>query len=118
MRAMARVAAAIERGAPVFLWHACTTKQLQAYAESDGIRPPVRGFDTREAALIWGSTKQRQWVVKVAVFSAQALPDHHHQMGIAWFSPCMGRLAKKPEPVPVDFHIWGLREIRQSLKWG
>lgn len=115
MRAPTRIADAIEKGPPAVLWHACRPAQLQRYKATGGILPPVRGFDTPEGAHIWGATVGRSIVLEVDVELTQALPDHHHQMGLAWWSPKMGAVRwESVSAVAPDAHTMGLRALRMA----
>lgn len=83
-----RVTDALQRPAPTVLYHATTPRKVERYKQSGGIHPPVRGFDTLEAAQEWARlTAGRNIIMRITVEHAQVLPDHHNALGLAWWSP-------------------------------
>lgn len=83
-----RVVAALQGPTPTVLYHATTPRKLERYKQSGGIHPPVRGFDTFEGAQEWARlVSGRTILMRIEVEHAQALPDHHNSLGLAWWSP-------------------------------
>lgn len=74
---------------PARLYHATTPKKLRRYDASHGVLPPVRGFDTIEAARQWARKTHRTIILELKVMPelVQALPDHHEPTGLAWWTP-------------------------------
>jgi RNA:NAD 2'-phosphotransferase (TPT1/KptA family) len=74
---------------PAVLYHATTPRKLARYTATGAILPPVRGFDTRRAAVEWGRIHHRSVVLRLDVdpLLVQALPDHHLAEGLAWWTP-------------------------------
>ena len=83
-----RVTEALSGPAPRTLYHATTPRKLARYKSTGAILPPVRGFDTLDAAQEWAQlTNGRSILLCIEVEHAQALPDHHNAHGLAWWSP-------------------------------
>lgn len=72
------------------LYHATTPKKLARYIATGGILAPVRGFNTREAAELWGNGTGRDIVLELEVDDDRThlLPDHHNRFGRAFWSEC------------------------------
>jgi hypothetical protein len=78
---------AASRPIPPVLYHATTPRKLARYEQTGAILPPVRGFDTVEAARQWADEKQRSVVLRIEPKNPQLLPDHHRLfVGAAWWS--------------------------------
>lgn len=61
---------------------------MARYEQTGAILPPVRGFDTLAAVEEWARlTNGRSIILRIEVESAQALPDHHNEHGLAWWTP-------------------------------
>ena len=73
---------------PRVLYHATTPRKMARYEQTRAILPPVRGFDTLAAAEEWARlTQGRSIILRIEVEHAQALPDHHNSIGLAWWTP-------------------------------
>lgn len=74
---------------PSRLYHATTPKKMKRYEASNGVLPPVRGFDTIDAACKWARKTHRTIILELKVMPelVQALPDHHEPTGLAWWTP-------------------------------
>lgn len=68
------------------IYHCTTEKKAQLYHKTNGIFPPVRGFDTLLGAMAWAIKTKRNVIYEVTVKSAYKLPDHHNQWGTAFWS--------------------------------
>lgn len=73
------------------LYHATTLKKYTRYQATGCILPPVRGWNTEEAARNWGKDKFRPIILKLIVSTAYPLPDHKRPDGRAYWSPDIGR---------------------------
>lgn len=73
---------------PTVLWHATTPRKLKRYQQTGAILPPVRGFDTEEAAREWARLAKRTVILRLDLreHRPQALPDHHQPTGLAWWT--------------------------------
>ena len=91
----------LNRPVPTTLYHATTPRKLARYGATRAILPPVRGFDTLEAAVAWGAEHgPRTVVLELPVkFPVHALPDHHRMEGAAWWTPA-------------DVKEWSLADLR------
>lgn len=73
---------------PSVLYHATTPRKMARYEQTGAILPPVRGFDTLAAVEEWARlTQGRSIILRIGVEHAQALPDHHNEYGLAWWTP-------------------------------
>lgn len=79
----------LTRPVPTALWHATTPRKVARYEASRAILPPVRGFDTEEAARTWGAEHgPRTVVLRLEVaWPVHPMPDHHRDDGAAWWTP-------------------------------
>lgn len=69
------------------LFHATTPKKLARYEATGTILPPIRGFDTEDAAREWGRTAGRTVILRVFPSGpVWPLPDHHQKSGLAWWA--------------------------------
>lgn len=82
-----RVTAALTNP-PTVLYHATTPRKMARYEQTGAILPPVRGFDTLAAVEEWARlTNGRTIILRLEVEMTQALPDHHNEYGLAWWTP-------------------------------
>jgi hypothetical protein len=77
---------------PLQLFHVTTEKLVQRYHATGCILPPVRGFNSLEAAMFWAMRVGRKVILRFDVAQAHRLPDHHNAFGSAYWSEA---------PVPV-----------------
>ena len=72
---------------PTRLYHCTTPRKLAQYHATGRILPPIRGFDTMDAAKEWGRIRKRSLIVEVTPSSpVYPLPDHHQSEGLAWWT--------------------------------
>lgn len=73
---------------PIKLYHCTTPKKVIRYNESKRICKPVRGFDTKEAALAWCVKTGRTVILELTGWVQEdihKLPDHHNSFGTAYW---------------------------------
>ena len=72
---------------PSVLYHATTPRKLARYVSTGTILPPVRGFDTRDAAAEWARLTGRSIILRIEPSDrVHLLPDHHNRYGLAWWT--------------------------------
>jgi hypothetical protein len=70
----------------MILYHATTPRKIERYQNTRTILMPVRGFDTMEAAELWGRKTMRTKIVKFESNRVHKLPDHHNKYGRAFWA--------------------------------
>lgn len=68
------------------LYHVTTPKKVKSYRATGRINPPVRGFDTCPAAMMWAMKTGRTVILEIEAMEAVKLPDHHNQFGNAYYT--------------------------------
>lgn len=74
---------------PIEIYHCTTPKKAKNYRGTGHIIPPVRGFDTIQAALAWCVKTGRTVIYRIPIQDGDLchkLPDHHNRYGHAWWT--------------------------------
>lgn len=67
------------------LYHVTTPKKAKKYRDTGFIKCPVRGFTTIAAAMAWAIKSKRSFIYEINGEPAYKLPDHHNELGEAWW---------------------------------
>lgn len=73
---------------PTKLYHCTTPKKANLYGNTGHICSPVRGFDTKEAAMAWCIKTGRTVIFELTGWGQDdihKLPDHHNKFGTAYW---------------------------------
>ena len=73
---------------PEKLYHCTTPKKVQLYHSTKHICSPVRGFNTKEAAMAWCIKTGRTVILEQTGWKQEdihKLPDHHNSFGTAFW---------------------------------
>lgn len=73
---------------PEKLYHCTTPKKAKLYSQTGCIVSPVRGFNSKEAAMAWCIKTGRTVIFELTGWGQEdvhKLPDHHNEFGTAYW---------------------------------